>query len=178
MQQRSRRWRGVALITGPYDETGSYFLPGRGVLGDAIGQMYVQRYFSPETKAQIQAMVANIVAAYRRRIDALTWMDPATKAEAQAKLTTPYVGIGYPETWRDYSSYEVKADDIFGNVWRGGLFDCHRFVARLGGPVDRQEWSSSFHPQTVDGQELPLQNAPLLHRFSSLRTSIHRLPRP
>ena len=59
-------------------------------------------------------------------------MDPATKAEAQAKLTTLYVGIGYPETWRDYSAYEVKADDIFGNIWRGSLFDYHRKVARLG----------------------------------------------
>ena len=89
-------------------------------------------------------MVANIIAAFRRRIDALSWMDPATKAEAQAKLTTLYVGIGYPETWRDYSTYEVKADDIFGNLWRGGLFDYHRFVARLGHPVDRKEWAMGF----------------------------------
>ena len=93
------------------DETGSVLLAGRGVLGDAVGQMYAQSYFSPETKAQIEAMVANIIAAFRRRIDALRWMDPATKAEALAKLSNLYVGIGYPETWRDYSSYEVKADD-------------------------------------------------------------------
>jgi putative endopeptidase len=127
------------------------------VLGDAVGQIYAHRYFSPETKAQIEAMVANIIAAYQRRIDALSWMDPATKAEAHAKLDTLYVGVGYPETWLDYSAYEVKADDIFGNLWRGGLFDYHRLVARLGHPVDRSEWSEE--PQTVDADELPLQNA-------------------
>jgi endothelin-converting enzyme/putative endopeptidase len=84
-------------------------------------------------------------------------MDPATKAEAQAKLTTLYVGIGYPETWRDYSAYDVKADDIFGNVWRAGLFAYHRDVARLGLPIDRHEWSMT--PQTVNAVNLPLQNA-------------------
>jgi endothelin-converting enzyme/putative endopeptidase len=84
-------------------------------------------------------------------------MDPATKAEAQAKLTTLYVGIGYPETWQDYSEYEVRADDIFGNIWRGGLFDYHREVGRLGKQVDRKEWSMT--PQTVNAVNLPLQNA-------------------
>jgi putative endopeptidase len=127
------------------------------VLGGAVGQIYAHRYFSPETKAQIEAIVANIIAAFRRRIDAVSWMDPATKAEAQAKLTTLYVGIGYPETWLDYSAYEVKDNDIFGNLWRGGLFDYHRLVARLGHPVDRREWGED--PQTADATELPLQNA-------------------
>ena len=127
------------------------------LLGDDVGQIYAQRYFPPEAKAQAQAMVANIIAAFRKRIEALSWMDPATKAEAQAKLTTLYVGIGYPETWLDYSGYEVKADDIFGNVWRGRLFEYHREVARLGKPVDRQEWSMT--PQTVNAVNLPLQNA-------------------
>jgi len=152
------RWQGgVAMVSNVVDETGNKMLAGRGVLGDALGQIYAQRYFPPETKAQIEAMVANIIAAFWRRIDALPWMDPATKAEAQAKLTTLYVGIGYPETWRDYSSYETKADDIFGNLWRGGLFDYHRSVARLGQPVDRREWC--LYPQTVDACELALQNA-------------------
>jgi endothelin-converting enzyme/putative endopeptidase len=128
-----------------------------GLLSDAVGQLYVQRYFSAEAKAQAQAMVANIIAAFRRRIDALPWMDPATKAEAQNKLTTLYVGIGYPETWRDYSAYEVRADDIFGNLWRASLFDYHRVVARLGHPVDRKEWC--MFPQTVNAVNLPLQNA-------------------
>jgi len=155
---RRPRWQGaVALVSSVMDETGNRMLAGRGVLGDAVGQMYAERYFPPETRAQIEAMVANIIAAFRRRIDALSWMDLATKAGAQAKLTTLYVGIGYPETWRDYSSYEVKADDIFGNLWRGGLFDYHRLVARLGHPVDRREWC--LYPQTIDAGELPLQNA-------------------
>jgi len=156
-EQRPRWQGGVAMVSSKMDETGNVMLAGRGVLGDAIGQLYARRYFSPETKAQIEAMVANIIAAFRRRIEALSWMDPATKAEAQAKLTTLYVGIGYPETWRDYSGYEVKADDIFGNLWRGGLFDYHRFVARLGHPADRREWC--MYPQAVDACELPLQNA-------------------
>jgi endothelin-converting enzyme/putative endopeptidase len=128
-----------------------------GLLGDAVGQIYAQRYFPPEAKAAAQAMVANIIAAFRKRIEALSWMDPKTKAEAQAKLTTLYVGIGYPETWRDYSAYQVEPDDLFGNIWRGGLFDYHREVARLGLPVDRQEWSMT--PQTVNAVNLPLQNA-------------------
>ncbi len=155
--QLPRSQRGVSLINSPLDETGISMLEGRGVLGYAVGQMYAHRYFSPETKAQVEAMVANIIAAFRRRINALSWMDSATKAEAQAKLDTLYVGVGYPETWRDYSAYEVKADDIFGNLWRGSLFDYHRNVARLGHPVDRKEWV--FAPQTVDAMQLPLQNA-------------------
>lgn len=156
-EQPPRTQLGVSLINSPFDETESYNLEGRGVLGDAFGQMYAHRYFSPETKAQVEAMVANIIAAFRRRIDALSWMDAATKAEAKAKLDTLYVGVGYPETWRDYSAYDVKADDIFGNLWRGSLFDYHRNVARLGHPVDRKEWV--YTPQTVDAMQLTLQNA-------------------
>ena len=142
-QQRPRWQRGVATVNER--------------LGDAVGQIYAQRYFSPEAKAQVEAMVANIIAAFRRRIEALSWMNPATKTEAQAKLTTLYVGIGYPETWHDYSAYEVEADDMFGNLWRGRLFDYHRDVARLGHAVDRKEWS--MLPQTVNAVNLPLQNA-------------------
>ena len=142
-EQRPRWQRGVAIVN--------------GLLGDALGQIYVQRYFPPEAKAAAQAMVANIIAAFRKRIEELSWMDPKTKAEAQAKLTTLYVGIGYPETWRDYSTYEVKKDDIFGNVWRGKLFDYNRDLARLGLPVDRKEWT--MRPQTVNAVNLPLYNA-------------------
>jgi putative endopeptidase len=127
------------------------------LLGDEVGKLYAQRYFPPEAKAQADAMVANIIAAFRQRIEALSWMDPSTKAEAQAKLTTLYVGIGYPETWRDYSAYEVKADDIFGNFWRASLFDYRHNLARLGAPVDRKQWCMT--PQTVNAVNLPLQNA-------------------
>ena len=142
-EQRPRWQRGVAMVN--------------DLLGDAVGQMYVQRYFKPAAKAEAQAMVANIIAAFRKRIEALAWMDPATKAEAQAKLNTLYVGVGYAEPWRDYAAYEVKADDIFGNVWRGSLFDYHHDVARLGSAVDRKEWCMT--PQTVNAVNLPLQNA-------------------
>ncbi len=142
-QQRPRWQRGVAIVNRE--------------LGDDVGQIYAQKYFSPEAKAQAQAMVSNIIAAFRKRIEALDWMDPKTKAEAQEKLTTLYVGIGYPETWIDYSAYEVKEDDLFGNMWRGGLFEYHRQVNRLGAPVDRHEWS--MDPQTVNAVNLPLQNA-------------------
>ena len=110
-----------------------------GLLGDTVGQIYAQKYFSPEAKAQAQDMVANLIAAFRKRIEALDWMNPATKAEAEAKLGTLYVGIGYPETWHDYSGFEMKPDDIFGNIRRGRLAEYHRQVARLGKPVDRKE---------------------------------------
>ena len=142
-QQRPRWQRAVVIVNRQ--------------LGDDVGQLYAQRYFPPEAKAQAQAMVANIIAAFRKRIEALSWMDPSTKAEAQTKLTTLYVGIGYPETWINYSAYEVKPDDIFGNMWRGNLFEYHRQVGRLGAPVDRKEWS--MDPQTVNAVNLPLQNA-------------------
>jgi putative endopeptidase len=126
-------------------------------LGDAVGQMYAKEYFPPESKARVEKMVANIEEAFRKRIDGLTWMDPATKAEAKAKLSTLYVGIGYTEHWQDYSAYEIKADGIFGNLWRGSLFVYQRQVARLGKTVDREEWSMT--PQTVNAVNLPLQNA-------------------
>jgi endothelin-converting enzyme/putative endopeptidase len=129
------------------------------LLGDAIGQMYVQRYFTPDTKSQAQAIVANILSAYRRRIDALPWMDPATKAEAKAKLANLYVAIGYPEKWRDDSSYEIRSADLFGNFWRVSLADYRREVARLGHAVDSKEWPPHFYPQTWDMMQLPLQNA-------------------
>lgn len=142
-QQRPRWQRGVFVVD--------------GLLGDVVGQVYAQRYFSPEAKAQAEAMVANLIAAFRKRIEALAWMNATTKAEAQAKLSTLYVGVGYPETWHDYSNFEVKADDIFGNIWRGNLAEYHRQIARLGKAVDRHEWSMT--PQTVNAVNLPLQNA-------------------
>jgi len=142
-QQRPRWQRGVFVVN--------------GLLGDEVGKLYAQRYFPPQAKAEAQAMVANIIAAFRKRIDALTWMAPATKAEAQAKLTTLYVGIGYPETWRDYAALEIKSDDIFGNIWRSSVFEYRYEIGRLGSSVDRQEWCMT--PQTVNAVNLPLQNA-------------------
>jgi len=127
------------------------------LLGDAVGQLYAEHYFSPQAKAEAEAMVRELIAAFRKRIDALSWMAAATKTEAKAKLDTLYVGIGYPEKWRDYSKYEVKPDDLFGNAERSELFEYHFWVDRLGKPVDRHEWSMT--PQTVNAVNLPLQNA-------------------
>ena len=142
--QQSPRWqRGVGMVN--------------GYLGDAVGQIYARKYFPPSAKAQAQAMVANLIAAYHKRLDALTWLAPSTRAEAQAKLNTLYVGIGYPETWKDYSGYEVRSGDAFGNSWRAGLWYYHDQVARIGKTVDRHEWS--MEPQTVNAVNLPLQNA-------------------
>jgi len=142
-QQRPRWQRGVFVVD--------------GLLGDVVGQDYAKKYFPPQAKAEAQAMVANLITAFHKRIDALQWMNPSTKAEAQAKLSTLYVGIGYPETWHDYSNFEVKPDDAFGNIWRGNLSEYQRQVARLGKPVDKKEWSMT--PQTVNAVNLPLQNA-------------------
>lgn len=142
-QQRPRWQRGVFVVD--------------GLLGDVVGQDFARKYFSPQAKAEAQAMVANLITAFHKRIDALQWMNPSTKAEAQAKLSTLYVGIGYPETWHDYSNYEVTPDDAFGNIWRGNLSEYQRQVERLGKPVDKKEWSMT--PQTVNAVNLPLQNA-------------------
>jgi putative endopeptidase len=128
-----------------------------GALGDAVGKLYVQRYFSPEAKAKAQDMVKNIVAAFHRRIDNLEWMSRQTRAKAQAKVESLYIGIGYPEHWRDYSWLEIARGDALGNAQRSELFDYRTSLAKLGKPVDRSEWSMT--PQTVNAVNLPLQNA-------------------
>lgn len=128
-----------------------------GLLGDEVGQLYVKRYFPPEVKTQVQAMVANLIAVYRQRIEALTWMAPLTKKEALAKLDTLYVGVGYGESWHDYSNYQVRADDLFGNLWRGRMANYERNRALIGKTVDKKEWQMT--PQTINAVNLPLQNA-------------------
>jgi putative endopeptidase len=126
-------------------------------LGDAVGKLYVKNYFPPEAKATAQAMVKNIIAAFGRRIDRLDWMSPATRAKAKAKLATLYVGIGYPEKWRDYSALKITRDDALGNLQRTELFNYRESLAKLGKPVDKTEWWMT--PQTVNAVNLPLQNA-------------------
>jgi putative endopeptidase len=127
------------------------------VLGDAVGKLYAAKYFPPASKAKAQEMVKNIIAAWGRRIDALAWMTPPTKAKAKEKLFGLYVGIGYPEKWRDYSGFSVVKGDALGNQMRADLFDYHYSIDRIGKPVDRHEWSMT--PQTVNAVNLPLQNA-------------------
>jgi predicted metalloendopeptidase len=126
-------------------------------LGEAVGKLYVNRYFPPETKAKVQAMVSDLVKAFGGRIDALTWMSPETKAKAKQKLATLKVGVGYPDRWEDYSGLEIVKGDALGNVQRADLFEYRRQLAKLGQPVDRNEWWMT--PQTVNAVNLPLQNA-------------------
>jgi predicted metalloendopeptidase len=125
-------------------------------LGQALGQLYVRQYFPPETKAQVQALVTNIVTAFGQRIDRLDWMSAATKAKAKEKLSTLYVGVGYPEHWIDYSGLKVVRGDALGNEERASLFEYERSVAKLRQPVDKTEWWMT--PQTVNAVNLPLQN--------------------
>ncbi len=126
-------------------------------LGDAVGKLYAAKYFPPEAKAKAQDMVKNIIAAWGRRIDALTWMTPGTKAKAKEKLFALYVGIGYTDKWRDYSGLRVVKGDALGNQLRSDMFEYHYSIDRIGKPVDRHEWSMT--PQTVNAVNLPLQNA-------------------
>jgi putative endopeptidase len=126
-------------------------------LPEAVGQLYVARYFPPETKAQMQAMVKNLIAAFGARIDRLAWMSPATKQKARQKLATLRVGVGYPDRWVDYGPLQIVKGDAFGNRQRAELFEYQRQLAKLGAPVDKGEWWMS--PQTVNAVNLPLQNA-------------------
>ena len=126
-------------------------------LGDAVGQLYVKQYFPASSKAEVQQMVSNILAAFDSRVDELTWMTPATKAKAKAKIATTHVGVGYPETWRNYADLTIKADDPVGNHLRAEEHEYQHQKAKLDAPVDRNEWWMT--PQTVNAVNLPLQNA-------------------
>jgi putative endopeptidase len=126
-------------------------------LGDAVGQLYVKQYFPASSRAEVQDMVKNILKAFDARVDTLDWMSPATKQKARAKIATIKVGVGYPDTWRDYSAVDIRPDDALGNHARAELAEYHHQVAKLGKPVDRDEWWMT--PQTVNAVNLPLQNA-------------------
>ncbi|WP_261174764.1 M13 family metallopeptidase [Chromobacterium amazonense] len=117
-------------------------------LGEAVGKLYVAKYFTPEAKRQADELVHNLLKAYDQSIDTLDWMEPATKKEAHAKLSKYMLKIGYPDKWRDYSALEIKADDLTGNVARISAFNYLRDAKRLGQPVDRSEWGMT--PQTVN----------------------------
>jgi predicted metalloendopeptidase len=112
----------------------------QAALGDAVGHLYAERYFAPAQKARLQAIVANVIAAFRKRVEAASWMSPETRATALAKLDAVYFGIAYPERWPDYSDLVVKADDPIGNLRRVRAWDYRRALARLGRPVERTEW--------------------------------------
>ena len=126
-------------------------------LGEAVGKLYVARYFPPAEKARAEAMVHNLLSAFATRIEQLSWMAPATRAKAKAKLAALKVGVGYPDHWIDYSALEVRSGDAFGNLQRAQLFELHRNLAKLGKPVDRGEWV--MVPQLVNAVNLPAMNA-------------------
>ena len=126
-------------------------------LGDAVGRLYVQRHFPPESKRAVEAMVADIKSAFARRIDRLDWMTPHTRSRAKAKLEALIVGVGYPDTWRDYSNLRIAKDDAAGNAMRAEEYEYRYRLSRLDGPIDRSEWWMT--PQTVNAVNLPIQNA-------------------
>ena len=142
-QQSSRELRAIAA-------TGD-------ALGDAVGKLYVGKYFPARAKSDIQTLVKNIVAAFGKRIDGLTWMSPKTKAKAKEKLGTLYVGVGYPDKFRSYDGVVIKDNDALGNNRRLSLFNYEWNLKSLHQPVDKRQWWIT--PQTVNALNVPLQNA-------------------
>ena len=127
------------------------------LMGDAVGQLYVAKYFPAERKADIQKMVDGIKAAFDKRIEALPWMAAETKQEARAKVAAMQVGVGYPDKWRDYSALEIRPDDAYGNYHRAQVQEYRHQLAKLGQAPDRGEWW--MVPQIVNAVNLPLQDA-------------------
>ena len=128
----------------------------QGVLGEAVGRLYVARYFTPEAKAKIDDLVHQLRIALGHRIERLTWMSPATKAKAEEKLAKFTVKIGYPVKWHDYGPLVVTADDLYGDAERSGAYEWQRQVHRLNQPVDKLEWDMT--PQTVNAYYNPTNN--------------------
>jgi len=141
--ENSLRWkRGVNLV--------------KDNIGEALGQEYVSRYFTPEAKASADALVRNIIAAMGKRIEGLAWMTPPTKKLALAKLAAFTPKIGYPDKWRDYSALEIKRGDLLGNVMRANQFEWQRGLNKLGKPLDRGEWFMT--PMEINAYANPVMN--------------------
>jgi putative endopeptidase len=141
-EERARWKRGVAFVNAG--------------MGEAVGRAYVARYFPPEAKAKIDALVAELRVALNQRIDRVDWMSPETKALAHAKLAQFTVKIAYPDKWRDYSALSVSAGDLAGDARAFEAFEWNRQLKRMDGPVDRSEWGMT--PQTVNAYYNSLQN--------------------
>jgi predicted metalloendopeptidase len=124
--------------------------------GEPLGKLYVAQYFPPERKARMEALVKNLLAAYKESINHLDWMSPATKKEAQAKLAKFSPKIGYPSKWKDYSSLVVAKDDLVGNVMRARVWAADYEINKLGKPIDRTEWGMT--PQTINAYYNPEMN--------------------
>src|SRR5690606_4215664 len=142
-QEIRERWkRGVSVV--------------ENLMGFALGKLYVERHFPPEAKSRMDELVANLREAYRVSISQLDWMTPQTREKALAKLDKFTPKIGYPAKWRDYSALEIRRDDLYGNYRRGYAVEFDRDIAKLGGPVDRDEWFMT--PQTVNAYYNPGMN--------------------
>lgn len=127
-----------------------------GAIGEAVGEIYVARYFPPATKAKADELVRNITAAMDNRLANLPWMAPETRQKARAKLASFRTKIGYPDRWRDYSSLTIEAGDAYGNASRAAAFEYRRELDKLGKPVDRDEWFMT--PMTVNAYANPTMN--------------------
>ncbi len=125
-------------------------------MGEAVGKLYVARYFTPKAKAEADELVANLLKAMGARIDSVDWMTPETRAQARAKLATFNPKIGYPTRWRDYSKLEVRSGDAVGNYDRAQQFEYRRDLAKLGGPLDRTEWGMT--PMEINAYYNPPMN--------------------
>ena len=125
-------------------------------LGEVIGKVYVARHFKPEAKTRMTQLVENLRGAYGASIDDLEWMSDSTKKAAHVKLASFDPKIGYPDKWEDYSALVIKSDDLVGNYMRSGIVGHNKEVAKLGGPIDRQEWGMT--PQTVNAYYNPTKN--------------------
>jgi putative endopeptidase len=141
-RQRERWERGVDVVSDG--------------LGEAIGKVYVERHFPPESKAKIDALVANLIAAYKTNIEKLEWMGPETRARALEKLATFRLKIGYPDKWKDYSSLTIVPGRLLDNVRAASLWQWRYDVAKLGKPADKGEWLMT--PQTVNAYYYPGTN--------------------
>ena len=127
-----------------------------GAMGEALGQLYVEKYFPAEAKTRMETLVNNLIEALGQRIDMATWMTDQTKANAHKKLSTIYVKIGYPNKWRDYSGLEIKDDSYYANVIRSNEFDMAYMFSKINKPVDKDEWLMT--PQTVNAYYNPTTN--------------------
>ena len=127
-----------------------------GAMGEALGQLYVAKYFPAEAKQRMEVLVGNLMTALGQRIDLATWMTAPTKANAHKKLSTILVKIGYPNKWRDYSGLEIKDDSYYANVIRSNEFDMDYMFSKINKPVDKDEWLMT--PQTVNAYYNPTTN--------------------
>jgi len=127
-----------------------------GSIGEALGRLYVEKYFPPAARARMNELIANLKSVFRDRLKKIDWMTDGTRAKALAKFDRFTQKIGYPDKFRDYSSVKIVRDDYWGNVQRASQFESRRQFARVGKPVDRSEWEMT--PQTVNAYFNPSQN--------------------